>query len=64
MSNDRKTIYLRMLKRFGTPTTARNLVATEGMSYHQALKYLSTLVKPKPLTRAEEDRLIAFINNQ
>lgn len=64
MSNSRTAVHLRMCKRFGTATTARHLVATEGLTYTQAIKYLATLAKPAPLSRAEEARLIAFINNQ
>lgn len=64
MSDSRTAIYLRMCKRFGTATTARHLVKTEGLTYTQAIKYLATIAKPAPLTRAEEARMVAFINNQ
>lgn len=64
MSNSRAEIYIRMCKRFGTATTARHLVETEGLTYTQAIKYLATIAKPAPLTRAEEARMVDFINNQ
>jgi hypothetical protein len=64
MSEDRKTIYIRMVKRYGALKTARHLQVSEGMTFTQAMRYVAELIKPKPLTRAEENRLIAFINNQ